>query len=80
MQKIGMFEAKTHLPELIRSVQNGEEFCLTNRKKEVAVLLPIKRYDHMQKGRGFDRLKEVVARAPLGSICEIMAMKEEGRR
>ncbi len=31
MQTIGMFEAKTHLPEVIRNVQKGETYMLTNR-------------------------------------------------
>ncbi len=42
MQKVGMFKTKTHLPELIRQVQKGQQTCLTNRSQEVAIIVPIR--------------------------------------
>lgn len=39
--KIGAFEAKTKLPELLRRVQAGERFTITNRGRPVAELLPV---------------------------------------
>jgi prevent-host-death family protein len=41
MKTIGIFEAKTHLSEIIKS---GIEVCLTNRGKEIAVIVPFKKY------------------------------------
>ncbi|WPY01293.1 Type II toxin-antitoxin system Phd/YefM family antitoxin N-terminal domain protein [Candidatus Trichorickettsia mobilis] len=30
MKIVGMFKTKTHLPELIKEVEAGEELCITN--------------------------------------------------
>jgi prevent-host-death family protein len=35
---IGAYEAKTKLPELLREVQAGKRFTITNRGKAVAEL------------------------------------------
>ena len=38
--EIGVFEAKTHLSDLLRRVAGGETFLLTNRGQPVAELRP----------------------------------------
>jgi prevent-host-death family protein len=38
--EIGAYEAKTKLPELLRQVQAGKRFTITNRGKPVAELGP----------------------------------------
>jgi prevent-host-death family protein len=38
--EIGAYEAKTKLPELLRKVQVGQRFTITNRGKAVADLVP----------------------------------------
>ncbi len=40
--EIGSYEAKTKLPEILRRVQSGETFTITNRGKAVADLVPSK--------------------------------------
>jgi prevent-host-death family protein len=37
---IGSYEAKTKLPEILRRVQAGESFTITNRGKAIAELIP----------------------------------------
>ncbi len=39
-ESIGSYEAKTRLPEILRMVQEGASFTITNRGKPVADLLP----------------------------------------
>ena len=39
--KIGAYDAKTRLPELLRQVKAGKRFTITNRGKAVADLVPI---------------------------------------
>ncbi len=39
-QEIGIFEAKTHLSELIDKVEKGQTFVITRRGKKVAELRP----------------------------------------
>lgn len=37
---MGTFEVKTHLSEILESVQKGEEILITKRGEPVALLLP----------------------------------------
>jgi prevent-host-death family protein len=43
MESIGLFEAKTHLSELIARAERGEEVVITRHNKPVARLVPIGR-------------------------------------
>ena len=42
MHEVGAFEAKTHLAELLRRVENGERITITRHGKPVAMLVPPK--------------------------------------
>ena len=41
MDTIGSFDAKTHLPELLRRVEQGESITITKHGKPVARLVPV---------------------------------------
>ncbi len=41
MESVGSFEAKTHLPQLLERVAQGEEFTITKHGKPVARLVPV---------------------------------------
>ena len=43
MESIGLFEAKTHLSELIARAERGEEVIITRHNKPVAKIVPIGR-------------------------------------
>lgn len=43
MESIGLFEAKTHLSELIARAERGEEVVITRHNKPVAKLVPVVR-------------------------------------
>ena len=43
MESIGLFEAKTHLSELIARAERGEEVVITRHNKPVARLVPMGR-------------------------------------
>lgn len=40
MKQIGSYDAKTNLPEILRRVEAGEMFTITNRGKPIADLAP----------------------------------------
>ena len=40
MTEIGIHETKTHLSRLLKRVEKGESFSITNRGKVVAVMMP----------------------------------------
>ena len=42
LEKIGSYDAKTKLPEILRRVETGEAFTITNRGKPIADLIPSK--------------------------------------
>lgn len=50
-QSIGLFEAKTHLSELINRVERGEEVVITRHNKAVAKLVPVVRSRQVVAGR-----------------------------
>jgi prevent-host-death family protein len=41
METVGLFEAKTHLSELIARAERGEETVITRHNKPVAKIVPI---------------------------------------
>lgn len=41
MESFGLFEAKTHLSELIARAERGEEVVITRHHKPVAKLVPV---------------------------------------
>jgi prevent-host-death family protein len=80
MQTIGMFEAKTHLPEVIRNVQKGETYMLTNRNQEVAIIMSVSEYYRSSKDSSYQKIKNVFKSNVLGSPEEIMLMRDDGRK
>jgi len=40
LKEIGSYDAKTKLPEILRRVEAGESFTITNRGKAIADLIP----------------------------------------
>lgn len=77
MKIMGIFEAKTHLSEIVRS---GLEVCLTNRGKEVAVIVPFEKYQLDKVGQAFTNLKILKQRIPVGDFQDIIDMRNEGRK
>lgn len=41
MEKVTSYEAKTHLPRLLREVERGKRLCITRKGAPVAMLSPI---------------------------------------
>jgi prevent-host-death family protein len=41
MESIGLFDAKTHLSELVARAERGEEVVITRHNKPVAKLVPV---------------------------------------
>ena len=49
METIGVFEAKTHLSQLLVRVENAEEFIIQKRGKNIAVLQPFNKLNKKKK-------------------------------
>ena len=81
MESIGSFEAKTHLPQLLERVVQGEEFTITKHGKPVARLVPAiavpPRPDVRQV---IEELKAFSKCNTLGEGITIRDLIEDGRR
>ncbi len=86
MKTIGAFEAKTHLSEYLRCVeQKGETILIQRYGKDVAVLQPCSDMEQDKRNRKaaevmreFRSIRE--EEATYGSNAEIQTMVEEGRK
>ena len=79
MERIGAYEAKTHLPQLLDRVAQGESLTITRHGKPVARLVPI--------AGGRERAREAAARISerrrhlkLAPMAELIRTVHEGHR
>jgi len=87
METVGLFEAKTHLSELVARAEHGEEVIITRHNKPVARLVPMGEVSPELYRRRLDAAAalQVVGRAmakrggPV-TLEEILAWRDEGRR
>ena len=79
MPEIGAFEAKTHLPQLLRRVQAGERFIITKHHRPVAELIPFQPHDSGKVRAAITRLKVFQETHSLKGLS-VRQMIEEGRK
>lgn len=76
---IGAFEAKTHLSELLRRAENGEEFVIQRRGRPVARLIPYQSDDSAPTlARLVGEMQRI--RGAVAAPVSIRDLIEEGRR
>ena len=82
MRQVGAFEAKTHLSELLATVEAGEEITITRRGRAVARLVPVAPVPG--RAEAFAQIAALRARiaatTPGFTLEEILAARDEGRR
>jgi len=77
MRKVGLFEAKQKLSELIEQAANGERIGITRRGKLTAVIVSVKgEYDVCGI---FESLEEIRRRARRFKGVSVKDLIEEGR-
>jgi prevent-host-death family protein len=77
--EIGAYEAKTKLPELLRQVQAGKRFTITNRGKAIADLIPSESQVGKDPAAAIDRYLAFKKLNPVHAKIDIKALIEEGR-
>jgi prevent-host-death family protein len=80
MRIVGMFKTKTHLPELIKEVESGEELYITNRGKKVAFIIPVGKYYDPKSNDLFKKLNALKKRTRIGKADDIIELKNFGRK
>lgn len=80
METVGLFEAKTHLSELIARAERGEEVVITRHNKPVAKLVPVTA--PVVDGNAKRRSIEALLRGARGRSLALdwKALRDEGRR
>ncbi|NUZ07850.1 type II toxin-antitoxin system Phd/YefM family antitoxin [Piscinibacter koreensis] len=83
---IGLFEAKTHLSELVARAERGEEVVITRHNRPVAKLVPVRSepaFDREKRMRAITEMQRIAAeaRAKYGPITsdEIVSWIREDR-
>ncbi len=81
MAEVGLFEAKTHLSELVRQVKVGESFLITQRGEPVAELGPIRRREGHEPRNIAAAIRRIQTMQKIETVSheEIRSWIEEGR-
>jgi antitoxin (DNA-binding transcriptional repressor) of toxin-antitoxin stability system len=79
--EIGAYGAKTRLPELLRLVQAGQRFTITNRGEAVADLVPCAVARVSDAAAAIDRFRAFMASHPVTKPdgVGVRALIDEGR-
>ena len=79
MDRIGAYEAKTHLPRLLDRVAQGESLTITRHGKPVARLVPVT--DDRERAReAAARIVERRRHLKRAPLADLMATIHEGHR
>jgi len=77
--KVGSYEAKTKLPELLRGVQAGNHYTITLRGEPVAALVPAKNIQHPDNTAAVDEMLAFMRRRKPEADVDLKALINEGR-
>ena len=80
MPTVSAYEAKTHLPRLIRAAERGETVIITRHGKPVAKLAPVGDQRRENVAEVMRRMEGLRRRLPKVSIDEILAWRHEGHK
>jgi prevent-host-death family protein len=78
LEKIGSYDAKTKLPEILRRVETGEAFTITNRGKPIADLIPSKSANQLKTEAAISNILK--AKKHRMSEALLNELKESGRK
>jgi len=79
MERIGLYDAKARLSEIVQRVESGSEVVITRRGKAVARIVPIKVLGQDRRNDAAKRIRELREKWAIGRV-DIRKLIEEGRR
>ena len=77
-EKVGSYDAKSRLPEILRRVEAGEVFTITNRGRPVADFVPSRASRRMRTKSAIDSLLKARKRKLSDKLLD--ELKESGRK
>ncbi len=78
MKRVGVYDAKTHLPQLLAEVERGETITITRHGRPVAELVPV-RAGRRTVSEAIAAMREFGKAHPRDGL-DLKEMIEEGRR
>ncbi len=78
LEKIGSYDAKTKLPEILRRVEAGEAFTITNRGKPIADLIPSRTASHLKTEAAINNILKTKKHRVSDELLN--SLKESGRK
>lgn len=78
MSEVGAYEAKTHLPRLLKQVEAGEIVTITRNGRAIARLSPVS--DARNAASRILELRQAAPRSEDSEKLSMRALIEEGRR
>ncbi len=78
--RIGAYEAKTKLPELLRGVRQGKRYIITHRGEAIAELVPAGEAKQRRAAEAIDAWQRHLAKHPPIRVANIKALIEYGRK
>jgi prevent-host-death family protein len=79
MERIGIYDARSKLSELIERVQSGEEVVLTRHGEPVARLVPERRRRRRSRAAAVARIRALARKLDIRDV-DVRKLIEEGRR
>jgi prevent-host-death family protein len=80
MREVGAYEAKTHLPKLLRAVEAGESVVITRHGVPIARIVPAGTEADADVSAAIQRLKAARRSRPKVPVGEIIEARHEGHR
>ena len=78
--EIGAYEAKTHLPELLRQVKAGKRFTITHRGEAIADLVPAEAARPTNAAAAIERFQAFMRENPVAARnVNVRELIDEGR-
>jgi len=80
MSSVGSYDAKTHLPELLRRAEAGERITITRHGRPIARLVPYEEDEAVAASTVVRSLRAFARGRRLGDDLTVRALIDEGRR
>jgi prevent-host-death family protein len=77
--RVGLFEAKTRLSDLVERAKRGERITITKRGVPAAMLVPVDNQGEISVSEAIDQLLELRKTISLGGVT-IQQLRDEGRK
>lgn len=78
LEEIGSYEAKTKLPEILRRVEAGESFTITNHGKPIADVIPSRASDRLKTEAAISTILKAKKHKMSDAVLD--QLKEPGRK